>query len=84
MSQMRLGVRHWRERGTKGERVPRPGWAPARKLAKESDITPLTKVKHEYYIPNQARTSYLRPNQERWNIRPWRNPKESHESHKPT
>ena len=40
-----------RERGIKGERVPRRGGEWGRRLASASDTNPLTCYKHMYYIP---------------------------------
>ena len=54
MSQMRLGVRPWRERGTKGVRVPLWGWG---QRPPKSDTNPLTLPEHPCYYPYRSNTT---------------------------
>ena len=59
MSQMRLGVRLWRERGTKGVRVPLWGWG---QCPPKSDTNPLTLPEHPCYYTHRSNThpNYLK------------------------
>ena len=54
MSKMRLGVRLWRERGTKGVRVPLWGWG---QCPPKSDTNPLTLPEHPCYYPHRSNTN---------------------------
>ena len=54
MSKMRLGVRLWRERGTKGVRVPRWVWG---QCPPKSDTNPLTLPEHPCYYPHRSNTN---------------------------